>query len=49
MVDWILVVFIVFGSLVVIASLYDAYLRWKIWKLTEKEIEKRRRKIAVSG
>ena len=45
MVNWIQIVFMIFGIIVVFASFYDAYLRWKIRKLIEKEIEKRRRKV----
>ena len=38
---YVLVVFMIFGIIVVFASFYDAYLRWKLIK---EEIEKRRLK-----
>ena len=47
MVDWILVGIVVFFGIVgVVAIAYFSYLifypKWKIWRLIEKEIEKRR-------
>ena len=49
MVDWLFGIVIFFGIVGVVAIAYFSYLisypKWKIWKL----IEKRRRKVAVSG